>query len=750
MKNVKHSNKGGALLSVVIVMAIAGILGALAISIAYTNYTMKIVDKKSKDNFYSAEKVLEEICVGLENEASEHYKEAYTYVMSKYDEYNDIQTMEEEFETMFVVSLIEDIQVTGNSGKYLVGTKGAEGSEATGLYRFVKDNYGTAVYTITAENSQNIIDTLEDGLCLRNINVKYQDGNYHNTITTDIKIATPDVSFAMISAMPEIGEYSFIAEGGTLVSGNSGVKLEGKAYSGVGPEGTTNKTAITLNSGSTFDATNTKTILLVSKGDIALNGTSTFKTGEKTALWTESITANYTVANDTKTAQNLLDLSGRVYVKDDTTLNGTDNTLKLAGQYYGYSNKDNDASLSSAIIINGQNTSIDMSKLDTLLVAGTAFVGTKDSSYGTNVTANDILMGDSVAIKSNQLAYLVPTECEGIVTNPMTYAQYQTLSATPDWKQKALDTYLPTIRNSLSNYGNVEIVEVFSNTNGGTVYLYLNFASSLKASEYFMSYYGANKTQVDAFVNNYLKAITFNANTNDLTRIVTQGNYLKASTTENLKAQYSTGTGDVSSTAQELANYYSSYNALCRKLITNESALTNTEKTNTVYGNLVNETALQTFVSQVKSAGSGNYSSNISVSGNVVTIDGGTVDAIIVDNANSTSPYVVDSSHNKGILIATGDVNITGSVAATSWDGLIICGGKLTVVGSECHMKHNPDYIGKVMQLSCEVKVGSDMVPYDVLDFFTSGSNYSSSSSSDGMTLTDVRNCISYENYKSE
>ena len=33
----KNSNRGGALLSVVIVMAIAGILGALAISIAYTN-----------------------------------------------------------------------------------------------------------------------------------------------------------------------------------------------------------------------------------------------------------------------------------------------------------------------------------------------------------------------------------------------------------------------------------------------------------------------------------------------------------------------------------------------------------------------------------------------------------------------------------------------------------------------------------------------------------------------------------------
>lgn len=750
MKNIKHSNRGGALLSVVIVMAIAGILGALAISIAYTNFTMKVVDKKSKDNFYSAEKVLEEICVGLEKEASDHYKEAYTYVMSKYNEYNDVTTMEEEFATMFVVGLIEDIQVTGNSGKWLIGNKAAEGGTPTGLYRFVKDNYGTADYTITAETNANVIDTLEDGLCLRNVNVKYQDGNYHNTITTDIKISIPDVSFAMISAMPEIGEYSYIAEGGTVVAGSAGVKLVGKAYNGIGPNVTTNtnKTAITLNSGSTFDASNTNSVLLVSKGDIDLKGTSTFKTGEKTALWTESITANYVKDGSNRNAGNLVDLQGRVYVKDDTTLNGTNNTLKLAGQYYGYSNKDDDAGLSSALIINGHNTSIDMSKLDTLLIAGTSFVGTTSSDNDYASQNEDILMGDSVAIKSNQLAYLVPTECEGIVTNPMTYAQYETLVATTGWKQKALDTYLPTIRNSLSNYGNVDIVEAFSND--GTVYLYLNFASSAKAGEYFMSYYGANKTQVDAFINNYLQAITFKTTANDLTRVVTQGNYLKATTTTGLKAEYATSTGDVSSTAQELANYHSSYSALCRKLITNESALTDTERTNTVYQNLVNETVLKNFVAQVKAAGASNLSSNISVSGNVVTIDGDALEAIIVDNANETSPYVVSSQHNKGILIATGDVQISGSAAATDWDGLIICGGKLTVTGGTCDLKHNPDYIGKVMQLSCEVKVDGNMVPYDVLDFFTSGSNYSSSSSSDGLTLTDVRNCISYENYKSE
>ena len=123
MNNKKNSNRGGALLSVVIVMAIAGILGALAISIAYTNFTMKVVDKKSKDNFYSAEKVLEEICVGLEKEASDQYKIAYTEVMSEYNPNKEIEDMEAEFKNLFVVNLISEIQITNNSSKYKVGTK---------------------------------------------------------------------------------------------------------------------------------------------------------------------------------------------------------------------------------------------------------------------------------------------------------------------------------------------------------------------------------------------------------------------------------------------------------------------------------------------------------------------------------------------------------------------------------------------------------------------------------------------------
>lgn len=753
MNNKKNSNRGGALLSVVIVMAIAGILGALAISIAYTNFTMKVVDKKSKDNFYSAEKVLEEICTGLQKEASDQYKSAYTYVMSRYNTYQDVAKMTEEFNSMFVVNLISEIQVTGNSGKYNIGLKANASEASTGLYQYVKSNYGTAEYTISSSTAtNNTIDTLEDGLCIRNLTVEYQDGNYYNKITTDIKIAIPDVSFAMISAMPEIGEFSFIAEGGVNVNGSVDVELVGKAYAGVG--NSTDKTSITLGNNSSFDATDSNTVLLVAKGDVALKGSAEFSTGNKTALWANSITANMpgTVDSNGKpvtTSSNVIDLKGRTYIKDDTTLNGTTNTLNLAGQYYGFSNKDDDADMSSSIIINGQTTTLNMSNLDTLVIAGTSFVATKDSAYGSNTTSKDILMGDSIAIKSNQLAYLVPTECAGIVSNPMTYDQFNSLPT--GWEDAALATYLPMIRSSLAAYGDVEIVPVFEqnrNGNGGTVYLYLNFMNSEKASDYFMDYYGMNKYTVNHFINNYLGAITFNSTANGMTRIVTQGNHLVPGTGSE-KAKYEGSTGDAALTAQELANYNSSFSALCKKLITNESALTTEEQSKTVYQNLVDEANVEAFIAAAKTAGA--TLNNVTVSGNTAIINNGEeVEAIIVDNAGD-SAYLVDSTHKAGLLIATGDVNITGSTAAiVDFEGLIVCGGKLTVNGNVCNMEHNPDYIGKAMQMTCDVTVSGTTKTYTVLNFFKSGSNYSTGSFGDNVELTDVRNCITYENYKSE
>ena len=771
MINKKNSNRGGALLSVVIVMAIAGILGALAISIAYTNFTMKVIDKKSKDNFYSAEKILEEICVGLEALVSEEYTNAYTEVMENYSADTKSEDMENAFKNAFVINMVTNLQEDNDSSLYKIGTQ----ADQKGLYGFIKNAYGTYSITTTDEN-ENLLHTLDNGLALRNVRVTYKDGNFYNEITTDIIINIPTAHFSKVSAMPEISEFSFIAEGGVDVGGNVAAKLIGKAYSGAN---------ISLESGAAFDATDTKSVLLVSKGEVYLGGNATFTTGEKTALWTESIATKPLKGLADPSAVNKITLNGRAYVNDDTTLNAYGDELTLAGQYYGYSNEDSDASASSAIIINGKQTQVDMSNLDTLVLAGTSYVSTsyenteytsyKVEENGVNVeykTEQNVLMGDSIAIKSNQIAYLVPVECDGIVSNPMTHAQYKALTA-PDangnpstWEEDALDTYLTSIKGKISSYGNVKITPVFvpNKNDGGTVYLYLDFESSEVASEYFMDYYTVNKKVYDNYLRTYLNLFKFDSN--DTARIVTRGNKLvpveiiENENTVNEKTVYTAniagGTGNVSDSAQELTNYEQTFTALCTKLITDKSSLKPEEKTETVYSNLVDEATIEDFLRYLEDEEI--VIKNIGTELNPVdsiekdldnpnmreAIFNGDVNVYIVDNdVSANSEYKV--SNGKGILIATGDVELKGR-----WEGLIICGGKLTVAAAG-KLEHNPEVVGTAMQMTWDHKVSDKKTEtFKVLNFFKSGSEYATGSFDKNADKTDVRNCISYENYKAE
>ena len=83
------------------------------------------------------------------------------------------------------------------------------------------------------------------------------------------------------------------------------------------------------------------------------------------------------------------------------------------------------------------------SKLDKLLLAGHSYIGTSKAvsdelqaalpnpEYVNNA---DILMGESIAVKGNQIAYLVPDECIGVIDgvtkvgkNPLNSAEYAAL-----------------------------------------------------------------------------------------------------------------------------------------------------------------------------------------------------------------------------------------------------------------------------------------------------------------------------------
>lgn len=83
---------------------------------------------------------------------------------------------------------------------------------------------------------------------------------------------------------------------------------------------------------------------------------------------------------------------------------------------------------SSALIINGNGSTLDLGGLDTLVVSGVAYIDLQSQAYtGENIRNNggtsagiieEYATGESLALKSNQYMYLVPTSCL-LTTNPV-------------------------------------------------------------------------------------------------------------------------------------------------------------------------------------------------------------------------------------------------------------------------------------------------------------------------------------------
>ena len=592
------------------------------------------------------------------------------------------------------------------------------------------------------------------------ITYESKDG-FFNEIYTDIKLSVPDLSFSLISAMPDIAEYVLVANSGIVVEGSHALTAAGNIYAG--HEGTSTD-SITLMHDSKFDCT--KAPVVVADGSFVMDNASVFLTGGgRTASDPTKANTSFWATNFIMRNSAMAQLLGRSYIKDDTTVSGENVRLYLGGQYYGYSNGTTNASESSAIIINNKNAELHMADLNTLVLTGTAFVGTSRVTAPGGNTNYDILTGDSISVKSNQLAYLIPAECEGIATNPMSYRDYQKLIEDDEWAEKILNTVLSSINRSLSSYGNVGVTPVFSSRDSGTVYLYVNFESVASASAYFIDVFNSASTtgaKLREYLKQYLPAFELNTRS---AQIITEGNYLIPASYDEVTGEFSDITYAASgysagSIPALMANTLSSYQALCKKLVTTKSSLTAAELADnaTVFSNLISEAMIDQFFSY-GGAINGCTVTN-TANGMKAVFDGGSgMQGIIIDNEGK-APYDVDVHGGTGVLIATGDVRLAGN-----WDGIIIAKGKITVISGSANnpvdISSNNTVTGKVFRMSCIAATASG-TPYtdannhpitiSFLNFFKGGENYSLSESTGDIYIdyADVRNCVSYINWRTE
>ena len=827
-KNVK-GNKGFSLITVIITVAFIGILGLLVLYLALQNFNMKITGIKGKDSFYTAEQALEEIRLGLQQDVGDAMSAAYIKVMEDYnkqstssDEVLD-ELRQKSFETAFLQELTSRVRQSGKEGASDLPLDQYSMDYLRSYVDLKKmDNFNAATETLivtTPEGKNPVLKSdPKSGLLLKNLKVIYVDAQgYAAIIETDIRLGIPKIQFPTPSTLPDLMNMVVVAQGGIVCKSAENVGISAGHTSIMGSifAGNLKDDSEASEKSHTSIKVEKNAVLAISSGDkvvtegeVSVDEQGSFSTGAGVTLWTQGI--RMTEGNVT--------LSGTTYVADDLTVeknakSSDGSQVVIAGEYYGFGSPDSakasknytqtgqtkendlprlydtlsDADLSSGIVINGRNTTIDLSGVKKFLLAGRNYIAVSGVKGSSGTANSDVMLGESLSVKGSQLAYLVPaallkTGSEVSASNPMNYKDYikSDLMKKDDDQQVDWDeTVSAWGGKSLSEIGvdkSKPIQTVFYNDNagGGYVYFYLNFTDNEKASD-FMQTYAANSTnklnQDLSFYFGKNSGITV-ADRDSYVRYVTNGNIL---TYDGNDAEGSledaTNAASDEKLQQEQVNMQNTWYALNRKMITSVDLLNTgvkdsegishdeTSYTRSVFDNLVNEKQMVEFL-QNKNRDKLQYTFTASD-------DDGSLQAIMVHNgASSTYQTSKGSKTVKGtgkpleitqqmaetdnlrLVICTGDVVIASGV---HFKGIIMAKGKITLEAG-ASLESAPLEAAKVFQ--SVVETDNHISPKD---FFWEGDKYvlgnSNVTKEDGENTSDtyqLGDYITYENWRKE
>lgn len=746
--NKRSNNKGSSVVLVIVAIAFVGTLVSMSAFMSYYNWMGKYNDKQTKMNFYTAEESLTEITTGLQNVVSNAMTVAYAYALQN-NTGSDMTTRKRNFEIMYEKQLIAQLK-SSSDDKYSKSL----------LESYLKQTLwnpatmtGTKIETVdeyeNPSGAENIIFKKDGGLVLRNIRLMHTDARgYVTYISTDIYLQLPDINLAVVSGVPEIENCSIIANNSLKLEGASLVTITGNVYGGKEEMFVSGDTALSFATKGN-DPASTK-YRLVANSVVVDNSTGAGGL---------NVSSNYDVwAENVQVQSGKLGLLGSSFIRDDLTVLGRDSEITLAGNYYGYGNEMYKPTNSSSILINGGNTSLNFKELKNLMLAGHAYVGARhydpnattpedyvenpdDIVTGTgpdptyNQNNKDLMMGESIGVKSNQLIYMVPVECMGyyagtteqyLAKNPITYSEYLTLTTTYKYKRDPITGEIlcdPTTKepiyeedgagNKVLQYEEVNLgivankigktltsigatyKPVFRRINGTVlVYYYLDFTSEQAANDFFSLYYKNDKENMDAYIKMYVKNIVWSdtaSSTNSTLHLA--GNAIKMNGTGELELVDDTLEADLAIDDVLSANrdkWYDTYLGYSKKMVSNTSLLTSDQLTNDIYTNLVVDNTEFDGIVPYKTQ---QYFTN------------GSVQALAINN-HDAGVVTLNDLDNVNLIIASGDVAINDD-----FNGLVISAGTVNVLGGCRNITNDAVLVRKAMSAKdSNNKVAADLL----------------------------------------
>lgn len=852
-------NRGSAIVTVIIAMAFVGILASVLMYMTLLNFQMKINNRKAKDNFYTAETVLDEIRLGMQEELSDALDVAYGEVLTNYASstqsskesmmryyflYNlqqkyavkgDVSTYNPALlysyidkslwpgtvmETTYTVSTSAgDITYTYQVSAYCVNPDdnlddkqyvvigGNENMKKENWQKMIimkaKDTYevvSTAYDDLPSEAPKGTLELYEDSVSLKSLRITYTDDEgYVSVIETDLRVNVPSVEFATSVTLPTLGNTSLVA-GETLqvlpeqTNYSSNNTISGSFYAKdliVGSKTAGEGTGVTLNLKETGSSADENKRMVIEE-ELYVGAGAKLTSDENGELWAGSITMNGKSGGNISSVRFL---GNDVYVAGNLLMTGDGNVFEAGevidglyqGKYIGFGDG---TETNSAIVVNGTNSQLLLSELQNLTLAGRAYIAVSDYEKGQRedeekkaaetptptatpaaqtytpgpaVTAYpsvinsdensaDKAMGQSIAVKSDQLAYLVPASLIGISTttgesvigsNPMTKEQYDTYIidnqdvpvpvredlACAELGGKKLNEYYYGKSDTFTTKPYYQRVS----SDIVLVYYFVVFNTSTEygkqaANEYFRDYYNANQDTLDAYASIYAKAIQLRGGSESSYIMHLAGNVVERDASgTTLRSDTLAADSSNSDYLVSLSSSKEKFDTLCHKLLDNATELSTAEQHSDIYSNLVYAQYVKDYTNRATSDGT-----SLLFEPSVTSADN--YKAVVIDG-----DYTYDDTWS-GLIICNGNVTLK-----KSFQGTILASGNITLE-QDVSVVPNQTAVQTVLTYSNVART-----TWHVYDFLKGGEGYLSSNRTGVLDVEiDLGDLITYENWSKE
>ena len=678
-KNSFHKDdRGASLLAVLILMVVVSAIAVVITKITIVNIQMKEVERGTKKNFYSADAIMDDLRTGAREQAETALENAYADVLQHYVDYTsggknaqDVfkQNYMNGLEKYFADPMKTPVDTTNEQGNVVYRVAGYDADKVKGC---ILDGTQQGCFVAPADPKYEI-DYGAGTFILKDVRVVYKDAqDFETTITTDLVFSTPDMNFSGQSQVKEFMKYALIADDQINVNA-SNVTVDGSVYAGVG--------GIVASGNGTGEL---KGRMILTRGDIVADMGSALKVGDgNSSIWAENL---MTTGKSAAT----LDVNGNMYVADDLALNAKESKVTLQGNYYGYNFQKNygagdtvatDADFSSAIMINGKSSSLNIQNLKYLLLAGRTYI-----SRGNNSSNTDIQMGESIAARTNQLAYYVPERYVKVESGESTLLKWNDAQKVRIGEKEypigesdyAASIHVDPVKlDGWLNHANPIVPYYY--TNG--VNYYLNFKSQQDANEFYAAYYAGNTSKAGGLAGTYLDKNALIIDEHNKVIMTLSGDIMYRTKPEEMfqEKAVTIEPDNWKDSAGLLWDYCSklavSYKSLelglkdfgqsvtpdqVRFSVTDENGHEKIDKSiDPLFDKLIDRSALQEEIAKHKNPGDAGF-----------TVYHPADDVYLIDN---TGVYDLPTSITKGIVVATGSVKVSGN-----FEGLIISGGKVT------------------------------------------------------------------------